>query len=372
MATAPSFIIQELTGDKRVLTLRGRSLPYRGLKFVGKQRVVITNPPGSTRGTPTVLGPEFGPTTVEGEWKDVFLGRTVSATGSGELPVDISGRPIAAVQVLARVVDSIRLAGQLLRVTWAGNVRRGFMTEFTPDWQNVHDAKWSMTFEWVSYDDDEAPMMKLPSVDVTGISRRMSRAYTDFLDVPAPGSGIGFRFTTGLNKLRGQLENAIFSIEDATQNFVKAVTQPLREVGNLVATCESVSTESSAMMDYLSTTWTDIVDTKGTAYQIPAPEGDAVSGFQSLTVTEWQYDQKAQLRTLRSTSLATQNDIAAASPQVVVDTYQARNGDTLQSVSFKYYGDDSHWRDLMVYNDLPSSVLIAGDLVEIPRQTRRA
>jgi hypothetical protein len=286
------------------------------------------------------------------------------------MPVDMGGRPIADVDTLCRVFDSIRLAGQLIRVSWAGNIRRGFLTEFTPDWQNVHDVKWSMSFEWVSYDQDESPMTRLPNVDTTGISRRMSRAYTDFLDLPSPRSGIGFKFSLGLNKLRTQLEGAIFAIEDATQNFVKSITAPLNEIGNFVSTCASIKDESSYMMDYLSATWTDAVSTKGTAYQIAAPEGDGASGFQALETSNWLYEQRAQLRTLRSEAIAVQESISPFAGSVAVDLYYAKDGDTLQMVSRVFYGDDSHWRDLMIYNDLSSSILITGDVVQVPRLVR--
>ena len=50
------FQVEELTGDKRVLRLSGRALPYRPFELSGTQRHSVEWYPGSPIGTLQVYG----------------------------------------------------------------------------------------------------------------------------------------------------------------------------------------------------------------------------------------------------------------------------------------------------------------------------
>lgn len=56
-----------------------------------------------------------------------------------------------------------------------------------------------------------------------------------------------------------------------------------------------------------------------------------------------------------------------AGPGFTLGTYRAREGDDLRDVSQMYYGTPTQWRSLMLYNELTTTELYAGQYVAIPR-----
>ena len=117
------FIIRELSGDKREVRLTGRALPYRPFHLVGTQRVDATWLPGSSEATLTVLGAAEEPTQINGKWKQKYLSQA-------EKPFQLDNEQVATAQSAIELMNSIRLRGQLVEVTWMAETRRGIITRF--------------------------------------------------------------------------------------------------------------------------------------------------------------------------------------------------------------------------------------------------
>lgn len=366
----PAFILRELTGDRRKIVFRGRGLPYRPLAFEGEQRVQNDTPAGAPRSIPTVIGPRELPTTINGWWKDIFIGVPVFAGGRTNSCVEMNGTPVWTVKDLARLIDSVRIAGQLLEVEWSGIVRHCILKRFRQTWHNEHDLQYEIEFEVTSRGDAEAPFTAPAKLDPSTVSRRMRQAYRSLIDVPAPASGIGFRFTTGLDKLRRSLERSINAVEDTVTGLVGAVSRPIREVSDLANTLASVKSECDEMLAYLAATPRYMRSTRGTAY-VEAPANDTVQAIQDLQVAQWQYDARVALRNLRSAAMEALEASVIDDPKRGVIEYRARGGEDLRDVARRFYGSEDQWRDLMEYNDLASAQLAAGDVVLVPRTVRQ-
>src|ERR1700690_3424684 len=126
VGTSSSFSIQELTGpDLRLVVLQGRGLPYRPFKLSTNQRVELEWLPGSPEATSTVLSSKEDPATLNGYWKDKFIGVSGQddSAGQGPPPILSQGVGIPPVIDASRLFDSLCRYGQLLEVTWLSTKR---------------------------------------------------------------------------------------------------------------------------------------------------------------------------------------------------------------------------------------------------------
>lgn len=140
-----------------VIQLSGRSLPYRPLSFEGRQRVNTIFPAGSLSATQQVMGAILEPTTMQGMWKDKYLGNGVAAG-------------------LCVLFDTIRKMGAPVEVIWGGGVfaqsivgrpyvRRGILarTKWSPE--RPQDVGWEMEWHWASEGEVVAPALTVGIVN---------------------------------------------------------------------------------------------------------------------------------------------------------------------------------------------------------------
>src|SRR5690606_21640253 len=181
------LIIEEVTGPKRSITLRGRSLPYQEVSWGGEQRVNINFHAGNPVATAQVVGPTYKPTVLKGTWKDTFLNATPAedvatyvqyevgteenspillnfpsinifepgtvggATFTSGGSVEGSKQQAKTARAVRDAFELIRRSGQLLRVEWGSLVRYGYLTNttFTHTRGAETDIGWELEFEWI-------------------------------------------------------------------------------------------------------------------------------------------------------------------------------------------------------------------------------
>lgn len=159
-ATGPgsSIIIEEQNlANPRRITLRGRAMPYRGVPWGGSQETKRTYYAGNPVATLQVLGPRENDTEMEGMWKDRFLRGAVvvtSLSGLGSGGGEVGQFDLA--EDVVQLFHSIRRAGTLLRVQWLSETRFGVIKEFEADYDRAQDVRWTMSFEWIAWDDDQS------------------------------------------------------------------------------------------------------------------------------------------------------------------------------------------------------------------------
>lgn len=127
-----------------VAKLEGRSGPYRPIAFEGEQRVKTTWYPGNPEASQQLVGGKLNPTTLNGTWKDRYLGD-------------------GAAKRLEILFERIRAAGPSLEITWGdglddvgfsvfgeGYRRVGVLSKFKTSPDRPQDVAWEMTFDWRS------------------------------------------------------------------------------------------------------------------------------------------------------------------------------------------------------------------------------
>jgi len=149
---ASSLRIEEQTGARRSLELRGGGLPHHWAAFPVEQRVVTKWSPGnSADATQQVLGPREGSPEWEGEWNTTLLvGTPCLYSERGGLQ-----EKVARARTLANIVEAIVRSGALLTVTWTEDnsgqvpvVRLGRIAKFEPAYRSNDDVRWRISWEW--------------------------------------------------------------------------------------------------------------------------------------------------------------------------------------------------------------------------------
>ena len=178
LGTGSSITIEELTpaGDGwslRKVVLVGAALPFFGAEWGFENNLKTTWYPGNPEGSQQNLGPREMPSSWEGEWNRT---RMVSAPSAY---IDEQGQQwqVVSPMVLRDALEAMGRDGQRLRVTWAVRgtfagprktgsngleydgdehvldvklVREGRMKTLRTPIDRATDMRWTMAFEWVS------------------------------------------------------------------------------------------------------------------------------------------------------------------------------------------------------------------------------
>jgi hypothetical protein len=359
----PAFVIQEVGGRRIVLS--GRALPYRPLKFQGTQQLEQTWYPGYDRATVQVLGPHEENTTVNGMWKDRFLGtQSIQATVN-------DSTVLQSVRDLVFLFEEIRRSGVQIEVTWGPVARRGYLRSFSHTWTTEHDCEWEMEFLWSS---NESVLDTDPRA--TARTRVLPQFIVGQLDrITAQLEAVAIRpswldsIRTGVSNLRGQMLDSLSAYSAGLQD----IQSTLRQMSGLIG---STAIDSLAIINQTSSTGLDVL---GVANSI----GSTVGSFQSLpTVFAQQWSQVTQGAGVAMASLVGSEPDATnvlssvysqseaqrlaraqvrllqdlqsqinASLEPVPDTfYVTRDGYNLRGISTLFYGTPGRWTEIQEKN----------------------
>lgn len=373
---ATPFSIREMTGDKRALTLRGRALPYRPFELSGTQRNSISWYPGSPIGTLQAYGAKEEPTTVTGQWKDVFIGEHLitsehlpyAEVTSAEDGIEVS---LNTVRDLVRTADDMRRKGSQVEVTWLDQARRGIIDRFTVKWHTGHDCEWEMMFAWTSQaeslanvkfqDPGASDLGDLP-VKVQNAVNRLVPTGTVADIVPQAGDRFA-GLTSFLDEVTSLLQLGAEAMGDAVN---EAVTLGLSGPESL--------RKSAAVLDGLKLEADMFVTLVNRSIDGAALDQGGVSVINSVELTFGQIlSQRAEARDRARSATALRNMAASEQSALLtliegdaIRVFQARQDQDLREVSTVFYGSPDDWRGLMIYNRLGSSRLSAGQVVFVP------
>lgn len=350
MTVSSPFVIRELTGDKREIRLLGRALPYRPLTLDGEQRVEVEFYPGVPEGTATVLGPTEKPTEINGFWKSIFL-------GASDTPFLLNNSPVRSAREACKAMDSVRLLGQLLEVTWLDTLRRGFLKRFSQKWHDSEDLEWSASFEWISRGEVTAPAVFVTDTDMGSAFADVSSLF-GFLDtISVPDFALADAVLARLQAFTNGIGNLILSAEDAVQGLTDKVLSPVRAIRGLVATLQSLEDETGLMLEFLGSVPDSAFSTKAADSQSYSERQSAASYKQEL---------RAWAAEMRRTSVERRTNLLGQIATTLLATYVAREGEDLRDVAKQFYGTPFEWRRLQIFNDLHTLILTGGQLILIP------
>lgn len=372
------IIIRELSGRKRTVELRGPALPFQGANWGGEQRVVTTWYAGNaTEATQQVLGPIEKQTSWDGMWRTTQMVKTPST-------VNENGREVAILQanVIRDVLESIFRLGSALRVTWSNKdrsiQREGRCIEWDFAYDRSDDIAWDMTWDWSGRGvrqqravstrknpvNQDLQSMALTALDVTVIeqieglasSRRDVRLSAD-------------RFTLG------QLENLVNAPLETTRSFARKAQQiadRAKQLGEIINTVRSLPFQvANQALDQANNAVSIANNFVDEISRRPPEQNSTKTKVSNLTRTAsffGQADNRARLMSRSATRVRRRVESSAQSESTILATHITRQGETLQSISRRYYGTTDEAPTIARANNLPlnQTSLPARTLLIIP------
>jgi hypothetical protein len=379
MAEQAAFIIATLDvdgetpkGDK--LTLIGRAMPYQGFNLEGSMRMETTWYPGNAVATIQMLGAEEKPTTIHGMWKDKFLRQfTDDIIPKAVQPTAVAllnAQALPDVDNLIKAVENMRLAGQMLKVTWGSLTRIGVMTRFKQNWIRFEDVEWEMEFQWISRGEKQTPITSSVPPEALSFSRTLD-ALVDQLKA-AVDVGVGLvntitvpfqvieSFTEAVSDSVRVIEAAAAEMTGAVENATQLISVPQDAAARALAASESIKSESGAIVT--------TVEGVPPLELIKTGDPAALDLSNALQADTYGRGIKAAARALQAFVAAQGDDLRASLDiDALLAVFIARAPMDLRDVSQKYYRTPDEWRRLLAYNHLTSSALSIGALVLVPK-----
>ena len=351
------YVIEVLEGPASgaVVPLTGRELPYRAgaggsLGYGRTMRSKLTWYPGNRVASQQIIGPILKPTTIDGTWKDRYLG---------------TDRAIDLVDLFEELLDS----GVQLRVSWSTIVRQGIVKDV--DWKpgvptgGLGDIGWTIVFEWNSA--GEPPRRRVGESDIALRSGLVRAANA----VASIGETLNravksFNFFVGLVRISTQ------SIRRTIDDIVEAFAQPLETLAFSAARLGDEPNLPARFVEDASAAAASAQDNAGLAADtisaifpgavtiddgLESILGDALDRFaiseEALAAARELFVQRVRLEAIiRPAAFATVTAVV---------------GSDLRDLAIRFYGNADVWDRIAKQNGLVQSIVPDGvDVLVIP------
>lgn len=336
---------REQTKEKVVLL--GNMLPQIPFQFGGTQRVVKDYYPGNSEPTVQVLGSKESDLTIRGKLKDKRYRDTDLYGVSTEIQ---------------KLIDAIRIRGNLLRINLGEWQRYGFLEETIFKMNKLSEIEYELKFSIVGFnvprnnkfvDESKAVPFSINKEliqealefqeEYSSVPESMPASIADLLNDAISD------VATAVNVVTNFVETVVSVSEDIVASGNRAIgliknaraniSRYKRRVGSIKLNVDSFSTKYSKAKQFSS------------LYTNQAHIARSMTALSILS---------ALLARLQKQFEA----IAKTTPRA---RHRVRQADTLQNISIKYYNTAEHWKKIYDHNKLTSTQLNIGSVLEIPR-----
>jgi hypothetical protein len=331
------FVLQEQGGLGRVVTLTGADLPEEYPTLGGRVRGTTRWYPGSERATTQILGPEEGGITFSGCFHDRRRG--------------IPGNALSKMNA----IDQMRRSARLVRVTYGPLSRVCRWLEASFQIEELERIHYRIDLEIVDHEFGELRRVFQDVRRIPGVGAILDAASRtkEILDVLPPGVG-----SDALDRAKTALDRGLgaVGIAGGLLTAIGAVGQ----VVNPAQAFQALSFVDSGSQDF-----------RGAALAIQTLDWRGAAGDDFTRATSAAHD------TARASTAVTEvsREIHRVRPDIVrlagTDgaqdrVYVAAQGETLQRIALRFYGDAGAWPRIARRNAITNPTLAAGQVVTIP------
>lgn len=396
-------------GLPRVLVLTGSSLPKMGAEWAVEQNVVTTWYPGNgAEATQQVLGPKEMPSMWEGTWRRTLL---------GQLPVsykDETGQLLQLIDpmVIREVVEDFCRAGQKLRVTWAVRgrtligdfnngiahdddfkiVRVGRLAKFSTPIDKHTDMGWKAEFHWSGRGDTiDKVAQATPQRDLAFIANGINASMLGTqAAITTQKFQIDDKKALALNKqtnhfTMGQLETLALApsrvLQRVLDTFSRDISRSLKTIEDIGGLASRTSAQFAGQNPSVTNAWINFVRKTESSWnafgkrlgEIPPelktskPQGVAetlqAQNYYATVQDQSETDVKASIdleRVLKETIVSGPNrgeinarDGAVPRSGDILAVILAKEGDTAEQISMRFYKVSDRGVDILKANRLP-------------------
>jgi hypothetical protein len=347
MTEGTAFVIRELTGRKRSVTLMGRAGPFRGPTWGVQQRTKKTKYAGSPVATLQLFGLDVDvPTTISGMWHDRYLGNPL------DVLVLVTGfaSPTTAEQMIALFEDLVR-AGATLEVSWGFYLRVGVLKRFVGKPDRVEDVAWEAEFEWESDGKTKAPRPKFPDAPKLDRVRQTMTQLSDHAAYDPLDTLQAFeaRLFAAVDALQERVE----SLLDTARGLATALTLPARVVVGVQQAATSIAFGAGQIIE----------EVIGAPYLTMQVIDDLAS---VLTAEAWRRDLASYCDELRHASLSVSDAFTRRLEPDPVRIVRADQTGSLRRIAQDEYGQGDAWQLLADANGFEGAFVPPGTEVWVP------
>jgi len=321
--------------------LIGNQMPFRPFQGIGgEQKVVKDFYPGNPEPTVQVLGPREAPIRIRGRLYDKRLKDPSLYGASFEL---------------AQKIDNMRFKGNLVKISLGEFVRYGYIETARFPLRTLGDLDYEVEFSIIGltlptnqnlvsstkelpFDVNEDLIARLQEEQLANqtkpilmsqtIFERFSGLFSEFVATPINSVT---SFMDALFQAREDVDNSIVRAIGITRNARTKLHQYRRRLGL-------------------------------TSYSIP--QRDIVEETVTVSFLAERFSAQAELM---DPLVRLQAQFEAISQTVPLQRHLVQDGDTLQNLATRFYGNADQWKKIFDHNNLTTTALSLGSILEIPR-----
>ena len=337
------------------IKLVGRFMPHIPFEFGGSQKLIREDYPGSSEPTVQVLGPREDNMSVKGELKTNKF-------------KDVSLRNAA--EEYQRLIDAMRIRGNLVRLSLGTWHRYGFIEKTVFKMNRLQDIEYQIDFMIVGFNppkkykiiDGRDDDLIAPNKEITNKAAAALAAAANYPS-QMPLSTIDV-LTRGISDVASKVNRVtgfVTGIVSDAKQLIGSANRAIGLIKNARATISAVQRDLAG----IKISSLAVVGINGQAGQVATRTSAAIRANNLAHIHQIQRD-FGSLAALLASMQAQFAKLANNTPQF---RHLVRNGDTLQTVAQKYYQSSDNWKSIYDHNNLTTTVLKVGTVLEIPRLT---
>lgn len=335
------FFIQELLSNGQqgeTIRLSGNMMPKIPFTFGGSQRIKKEFYPGYSEPVVQVLGSEEDDITINGEFKDKGYSRDLKGVSSD----------------IQQLIDAIRIRGNIVRISMGEFERYALILRTKFDMEKLSKIPYSITFSIIGFNAPTNARFLQKTREVPLNINRELIAQAEFFNehnsnIP---STVPFSIADQINRLTADIAGVMATITDFVDNILNAVKDIQKSI-----------TRAKGLIKYAQNKLKNYKETIG-SFQ-PFNDSQALTG--KYTNAKFYAAGIAAASSLTAILQRLKAQIAAITPTVPLARHLVVDGENLQKISVKFYGTADNWKKIYEYNNLSSTELATGAVLEIPR-----
>jgi LysM repeat protein len=353
------FIIEELdfNGNNKVLNeikLLGNMMPFVPFKFGGTQRVKKDYYPGYSEPVAQILGPTENNVEIIGEFKDKKYSANQDFYGVST--------------EIQELIDAIRIRGNLVRIRLGEWLRYGFIEQCEFELVKISRVRYKIGFSIVGFNVPQNAkfLERAREIPFDINTELISRAQAFQLNY----SSIPLSVPLSIGDLIRQVTGAVASALSIVTKFIDGIVGAVNDIRKSV-------TRALGLIKYAQNKLREYKRFIGNFKPFDISQslsGNYQGGLRSPRSIPGRYQNAAFYNGAIAESSAITSlleKMATRLRALIKDLPTARHvvkaGDTLQSIAVKWLGTADDWKKIYDFNELDTTELTIGRVLEIPR-----
>ena len=333
-----------------IVHLLADAMPHQPFIFGGQQKVVKDYYAGNSEPTVQVIGPQENDVTIKGRLKAKKL-----KLGPDDDKESMRRYP----QYIQESIEAIRISGLLVRLNLGDWQRFGFIQQAVFNMNTLAEIDYEVTFLIVGFNKPrdyilrDASLQAIPYNKNKELARQMAQTLNETFGKAPPSMPKSFA---------DQMDTAISDVASAVNLVTGFVDTVLAEVDSIKGSVQRalglVKNARTKCSEYQRRIG-GLVPNGGLDKSTRINSSYSNSGFVAFSLSS--------INGLNALLASLVPQLKAITQTLPIGRHRIASGDTLQTISMKYYNDSSKWEDIYDHNKLLSTELIIGDILEIPR-----